>query len=272
MKISIITPSFNQAEFIERTIRSVITQSGDFDLEYIIMDGLSTDGSVDIISDYKSAIDNGDIEIRCKSIDFIWKSEKDSGQSDAINKGLEISTGDIVTYLNSDDTYEQGTLDIVSKTLGASDNKWCYGKCRIIDRYDREIRKMITSYKNLLGSKYSYPKLLSENFICQMTVFWKREAMSEVGLFDINEHLCMDYEYWLRLGKRYDPVFIDRYLSNFRFYQTSKSGSRFAMQFKDELRLAEKYAMGKYRISLILHKFNYYKIVLSYKILTFFGI
>ncbi|EKD29980.1 MAG: glycosyl transferase family 2 [uncultured bacterium (gcode 4)] len=267
MKISIITPSYNQEEFIERTILSVISQAGDFEVEYIIMDGLSTDTSIEIIKKYDDLITTWKFEIRCKKLDFIWKSEKDKGQSDAINKGLRLATGDIVTYLNSDDTYNPGALQQVADVLGSSDNKWCYGKCRIIDRGDNEIRKPITLYKNLLGRRYSYAKLLGENFISQMTVFWKREAMDEIGLFDTNEHLCMDYEYWLRMGQKYNPVYINEYMASFRFYHTSKSGSRFEQQFQDELRLAEKYAKWKYKSSLLLHRFNYTKIVFIYRLL-----
>ncbi len=268
MKISIITPSYNQKEFIERTILSVISQAGNFEIEYIIMDGLSTDTSIEIIQKYNDLIISWKFEIKCRTINFIWKSEKDTGQSDAINKGLKLATGDIVTYLNSDDTYSLGTLQKVVNVLWKSDKKWCYGKCRIIDRSENEIRKPITLYKNFLWSKYSYAKLLSENFISQMTVFWKREVMYEIGLFNPDEHLCMDYEYWLRIGERYDPVFINEYISNFRFYHTSKSGSRFDQQFQDELRIAERYAKWKYKSSLLLHKFNYTKIVFIYKILS----
>jgi len=82
----------------------------------------------------------------------------------------------------------------------------------------------------------------------------------------------MDYEYWLRIGEKYNPTYIDAYIANFRLYHTSKSGSRFKMQFQDELRLATKYARGKYGISLFIHKFNYYKITLIYKILQFFKV
>lgn len=271
-KISIITPSYNQAEFIERTILSVILQKWDFEIEYIIMDGGSTDQTVKIIKDVKCKIEDWRIKTYCKKVDFIWKSEKDKGQSDAINKWLKLASWDIVTYLNSDDTYESGTLENVVKFLGESDKMRCYGKCKIIDTHDKEIRKFITWYKNLLGGKYSYAKLLSENFISQMTVFWKRDVMKELWYFDVDEHLCMDYEYRLRIGAKYDPVYIPQYLSNFRFYQTSKSGSRFAKQFKDELRIARKYARGWYKWALFLHRINYYKTVVVYKILSFLGI
>lgn len=272
MKISIITPSYNQAEFIERTILSIITQKWDFELEYIIMDWWSTDETIKIITNYELQIKQWKIQMHCKKIDFIWKSEKDNGQSDAINKWLMLATWDVVTYLNSDDTYEPGALEKVVRCLGKSDNMRCYGKCKIIDIHDKEIRKFITWYKNLLGGKYSYAKLLTENFISQMTVFWKKEVMKELWYFDVDEHLCMDYEYRLRMGKKYNPVYIPQYLSNFRFYQTSKSGSRFVKQFSDELRIAKNYANWKYKWSLFFHRINYYKIVIAYKVLYLFKI
>ncbi|EKE29335.1 MAG: glycosyl transferase family 2 [uncultured bacterium (gcode 4)] len=268
MKITVVTPSFNQEEFIERTILSVISQSWDFELEYIIMDWWSTDWSVGIIKKYEEMISGREFLIKCKKVEFIWKSEKDKWQSDAINKGLRLATWDILTYLNSDDTYEPWALEKVAGYLGNSISDWCYGKCKIIDKDDAEIREWITLYKNVTWAKYSYAKLLSENFISQMTVFWKKRVIDAAGLFNVDEHLCMDYEYWLRLWKLWDPVYIPHYIANFRFYQTSKSWSRFDKQFSDELRIATKYAAGKYRFSLLLHKFNYYKIVFVYKLLS----
>lgn len=267
MKISIITPSFNQAEFIERTILSVLSQKWNFEIEYIIMDGWSTDGSLAIIQKYDSLILNKVFPIACNEITFIWKSENDNWQSDAINKGLKLATGDIVTYLNSDDTHNSDALQNIVTVFENPETVWTYGKCKIINKEDVVIRKWITLYKNIIGRKYSYSKLLSENFISQMTVFWKKELLDEIGFFDINEHLCMDYEYWLRIWEKYHPTYIDHYIANFRFYHTSKSGSRFKIQFSDELRLAKKYAKWKHIISLILHKFNYTKIVIIYTLL-----
>ena len=261
--VSVITPSYNQDEFIERTIDSVINQKWDFDIEYIVMDGWSTDRTVEILKEYEKKLKWD------KRITFIRKSEKDKGQSDAINKGLRIAKWDIVTYLNSDDTLADWALQLVVEKLWKSDRKWCYWKCRIVDKEDREIRKFITWYKNLLWRKYSYWKLLTENFISQMTVFWKREVMEEIGYFDENEHLCMDYEYWLRIGEKYEPLYINEHIANFRFYYTSKSWAHFDKQFKDELRIAKKYAQWKYKWSILVHKFNYYKIIWAYKVLSF---
>ena len=272
MKITIVTPSYNQEEFIERTILSVLNQKWDFDLEYIIVDWKSTDKSVEIIKKYDEKIKLWDYKNNFNSIKYIWLSEKDKWQSDAINKWLKLATWDIVTFLNSDDTYIKWCLETIINELWNSDKKWCYWKCRIIDLKDREIRKYITMYKNIIWNKYSYSKLLTENFISQMTVFWKREVMDEVWYIDVNHHLCMDYEYWLRLWKIYTPIYIDKNLSNFRFYHTSKSGSMFSKQFKEELEVAEIYAEWNYKMSLFFHKFNYYKIVVIYKILGFLKI
>ena len=96
--------------------------------------------------------------------------------------------------------------------------------------------------------------------------------MDDIWFFDEKHHLCMDYEYWLRLWQKYNPIYIDKYLSNFRFYHTSKSWSMFTKQFTQELEVARKYAKGNYKTALFFHKFNYYKIVIIYKILSFFKV
>lgn len=253
MKISIITPSFNQARFIERTILSVLEQNYG-DLEYIVMDGGSTDSTLDIIKKYSHRI--------------IWKSKKDRGQSHAVNKGLRRATGNIVAYLNSDDTYEPDAFRKVADFFqNHPGKKWVYGKCKIINEKDREIRKPITWYKNSLLKKYSYKKLLAENFVSQPATFWKRELLDEMGYLSEQEHFCMDYDFWLRIGEKYEAGIIDDYLANFRYHITSKSGSVNKKQFQDELRLAKKYGKN-YPVSVAWHQINYYKITLSYGILN----
>lgn len=256
LRISIITPSYNQAPFIERTILSVLDQDYE-NVEYIVIDGGSTDGTIEILKKYSDRI--------------TWKSEKDNGQTEAINKGLRMTTGDIVAYLNSDDTYEPGALAAIADYFRNNpDMKWAYGKCRIIDADDREIRKPITLYKNLLLRKYSYAKLLSENFVSQPATFWKREIHVQEGFFDETEHFCMDYEFWLRIGKKHPAGVINDYLANFRYYADSKSGSVNKKQFQDELRIAKKYSQGK-ALPIILHELNYWKIVIIYQTLDFFN-
>ena len=219
------------------------------------MDGGSTDGTVEILKKYSDKI--------------IWKSEKDNGQSDAINKGLRQATGDIVAYLNSDDTYEPGALQKVADFFEQNPDKlWAYGKCKIINEKDKEIRQPITVYKNWLLRNYSYPQLLSENFISQPATFWKREIHAKLGFFNKMEHYCLDYEFWLRIGKNHPAGVIDSYLANFRYYATSKSGGVNKKQFQDELRLAKKFG-ADHPLAIFLHQFNYYKIVFIYKLLDF---
>lgn len=252
-KISIITPSYNQGDYIEETIKSVLTQKGDFELEYIIMDGGSTDSTLEILKKYNK--------------DIIWHSEKDRGQTHAINKGLKKATGDIVAYLNSDDLYEEGALEKVVQFFKTHpETKWAFGKCKIINEEGTEIRKWITTYKNFFLKRYSYRHLLTENCISQPATFWTKEVTEELGDLDESQHLVMDYEYWLRIGKTHPPAFINAHLANFRWYQNSKSGSRFNDQFKQEYEVAKKYADGK-KLPLLLHKINYWKITIVYRLL-----
>ena len=255
MKVSIITPSHNQVAFIERTILSVLNQNYS-DLEYIIMDGGSTDGTIEILKKYSARI--------------IWKSEKDNGQSNAINKGLRMATGDIVAYLNSDDTYEPGALKKVIDFFEKNpDKKWAHGKCRIINEKDKEIHRPITWYKNFLLKKYNYAKLLSENFISQPATFWKKELHQEFGYLNEKEYFCMDYEFWLRIGQKYPAGIVNSYLANFRYYANSKSGGINKKQFQDELSIAKKFGTN-HPLSIFLHKINYYKITFCYSILNLF--
>jgi len=251
LKISIITPSYNQAGFIERTIESVQSQEGNFQLEHIVVDGGSEDGTRDILRRYGSAIR--------------WISEPDEGQADALNKGLAMATGEVIGWLNSDDLYEPGALSTVAELFAAHRKlQWIYGKVRIIDAQGREIRRWITLYKNLRMRRYSYAKLLAENWISQMGVFWRRSAARQVGWFRKDLHYCMDYDYWLRLGERWCGRFVDRYLAAFRWYPQSKSGAGFARQFSEELAVARAHAAGRYRWALLRHRLNYFKILTAY--------
>lgn len=251
-KVSIITPSYNQGPFIERTIRSVLDQ-GYPNLEYIVMDGGSADGTIDILRRYEGRL--------------TWISEQDKGQADAINKGIGRATGDIVAYLNSDDVYESGSLQRVAEHFRAHrETMWITGKCRIIDEQDRETRRPITAYKNFLLRHFSYSLLLVTNPVSQPATFWRREAVKEFGLFDENEHLVMDYEYWLRIGKKYPLTVLDEYLAGFRVYASSKTSRLFLTTFKREMELARNYSD-----SLLLnglHRLSYLGIAAAYLVLN----
>lgn len=246
-----VTPSFNQAEFIERTIKSVLSQDYP-EIEYIVMDGDSEDGTVEILKKYGKKI--------------IWQSKKDKGQGDAINTGLEIATGEILTYLNSDDTYEPGTLKKIGMFFCENPDKmWLLGKCKIIDENDKEIRKSVTAYKDFWLKRYSYKTLLVLDYISQPAVFWRRSAYKEIDKFDTGEFWELDYDYWLRLGRKFKPGFIDSYLSNFRAHKKSKT-SQDVKHFLEEVRVSKKYT--KNPIIIGLHYLNFLSIVLGYTIFS----
>ena len=250
--ITVITPSFNQARFIERTIRSVLDQDYP-NLEYIVIDGGSRDGTIDILRKYEGRL--------------TWISEMDKGQADAINKGIKRSSGDIIAYLNSDDVYEPGALQTVAEHFSAHpETMWLTGKCRIIDEKDREIRRPITAYKNFLLRHYRYPLLLVTNPVSQPATFWRRDVVEEFGLFDENEHLVMDYDYWLRIGKKYPLARLDEYLAAFRVYAASKTSSSFLTTFRREMALARKHSSST--LLNLLHWISYIGISAAYLILN----
>jgi glycosyltransferase involved in cell wall biosynthesis len=250
-KISIITPSLNQFEFIERTIESVLSQDYP-NLEYIVMDGGSTDGTVEILKKYGKKI--------------VWRSEMDKGQGDAINKGLKLAKGEILAYLNSDDSYFPGALKSAAEFFIKNPQvMWVFGKCRIIDEKDKEIRASITAYKNFWLRRYHYKTLLVLNYISQPAVFWRRKAYREIGEFDSKEYWELDYDYWLRLGKKYSPGFIDQNLANFRVHEKAKT-SIGIKHFLEEVEVAKRYT--KNPILIGLHYLNFFSIVTGYALLS----
>jgi len=247
-KISIVTPSYNQANFIEQTIQSVLSQNYP-NLEYIVMDGGSTDGTAEILKKYGSQL--------------TWFSEEDRGQSDALNKGLCIATGDICAYLNSDDVYEPGALHKVGKFFADHlQVSWLTGKCRIVDRQGREIRKLITYYKNFWLLFKSYNVLLVIDFISQPATFWRRDVVKQIGPFDEDLHLTMDYDYSLRVGKQYKLWVLNDYLASFRVHRTSKS-EQVREHFDEDLSIAKRYSRS--RLLINLHSFHNSLIVAAYQ-------
>jgi glycosyltransferase involved in cell wall biosynthesis len=253
--ISIITPSYNQGPFIERTIRSVLDQ-GYPGLEYIVVDGGSSDGTVEVLKRYGARLS--------------WVSEKDRGQADAINKGIRKATGNIIAYLNSDDVYEPGSLMRVGEFFrDHPEAMWVTGRCRIIDEQGREMRGAITAYKNFLLRHFSYSLLLVTNPVSQPATFWRRQVVSELGLFNEDEHLVMDYDYWLRIGEKYPLAVIDGYLADFRVYPTSKTSSSFLTTFRQEHELAKKRSSSP--ALQALHYASYLGISAAYLVLNSFA-
>ena len=230
IKISLLTPSFNQADFIQRTIDSVLQQRGDFELDYVVLDGGSTDETTRILKAY------GD-RVR-------WTSKADGGQIEALNHGLDAATGDVVGWLNSDDMLLPGALQKVAEGFAQNPQAvWLHGDCVIVDRHDNEIRQWVSKYKRYRARRYTRSKLLSSNFISQMTVFWKRSAMQKVGLLDSSLPLAFDYDYWLRLARVADPLYVPSPIAAFRWYTTSKSGGNLRRQCQEDERIARRHGL-----------------------------
>lgn len=179
MKFSIVTPSFNQCEFLERTLKSVANQSG-VDFEHVVFDGGSTDDSVKILSTFGNGIR--------------WVSEKDRGQTDAVNKGIRATTGEVIGWLNSDDIYYPNALKIVEAFF--LENPLVdvvYGMADHIDKLDVPFEEYPTE-------EWDLARLRNNCFICQPALFFRRRLIEKIGYLNENLNYCMDYEYWLRLG------------------------------------------------------------------------
>ena len=216
-KITVVTPSFNQGKFIEETIKSVISQEGDFTLEYIIMDGGSTDETVDVIKKYERLLEKGEYPVKCRGVKLIWRSEKDRGQTHAVNKGFKLATGEILGWVNSDDTYMPGAI---SKALEYfekhEDVMMVYGEGYFVDKQGEIIERYYTEPFNL-------KRLREICFICQPTVFLRKDVLKLAGYLDEKLDFCMDYEYWLRIAQKNEVGFLGEYLANSRVYDETKS-------------------------------------------------
>ena len=259
MKLSIVTPSFNGRRYLEQTSRSILSQTGDFDLEWIVVDGGSTDGTIELLGALSS-----DPRVR-------WISGPDRGQSHAINKGMEMSSGDVVAWLNTDDLYTPGALAAVAN--GFSQNpaaQWLVGRYEIIDAEGRVIRGPVARYKGRSLRRYSYRALLRENFISQPAVFWRRDFGRRVGPLDESLHYTMDYDLWLRMGREAPPMFLDKVLAQFRLHESSKTGQVNREQFDEQYRVACRY-VGSDTVSRWVHRFNVEKIVWAYRLMRVLG-
>ena len=205
-RITIVTPSFNQGRFLETTIRSVLLQDYP-NLEYIIIDGGSTDDSVEIIQKYEPWLAD-------------WITEKDRGQAHAINKGFARASGDIYAYLNSDDFYEPGALQACAAVF-RNGHQWVVGRVRC--------------WQEGVGD-WPFPELPGKSFakwflscpIPQPGSFWSAELHREMGRFREDLNYIIDYEFWLRLRfiKKIKPFVIDQPIAVYRLHSQSKTVAR----------------------------------------------
>ena len=201
--VSIVTPSYNQGQFIEETIRSVLLQ-GYPNLEYVIIDGGSTDNTVDVIKKYERFLS-------------FWVSERDGGQAQAINKGWKRARGEIFAWLNSDDLYLPGSIaKAVSYLTKNQQVGLVYGEGyhiaengRIIERYPTE--------------PFDAKRLGDTCYICQPTAFVRRSVVEDTGSLNESLRFCLDYDFWIRISKRHHIGYLSEYLAKSRLHDQCKT-------------------------------------------------
>lgn len=235
-KITVVTPSFNQGRFLEETIRSVLLQ-GYPDLEYIVIDGGSTDQSLRIIRRYERWLSG-------------WVSEKDRGQSHAINKGFARATGEIMAWLNSDDTYEQDCLGQVARRFLANpDWKVLVGGAHFIDERGRFLKaNMKTRCPSGGGGYVRLPRntdmrtcRFDRDWFCQQACFWRREAWEKGGPLDESLHWAMDYDLWCRMAAQYPIQAVSDVLASYRLQRDAKSVARPGDSLREAIAVAGKH-------------------------------
>lgn len=239
--VSIITPSFNQARYLEATINSVLGQ--DYPrIEYIIVDGGSTDGSLDLIKKHEGRLG-------------WWISEQDKGQTDAINKGFNRASGEILAWLNSDDTYHPGAVSAAVKYLNENpDVAMVYADCDFINEQGNVIGKFNSAQTDLRRLREGYVH------IPQQTMFFRAKYWKELGPLDPSFYFAMDYDLWTRIAAR-API---KYLAgqtwaNFRIHTSGKTTSADDRCWPEMLRVH--YRDGGSFFSLIVAKYYLRKVI-----------
>lgn len=213
-KISVITPSFNQANYLERTLRSVLDQQYP-NLEYIVIDGGSTDRSVDIIRRYADRL-------------AYWVSEPDRGQTDALNKGLRRATGEWVAWQNSDDIYFPGAFHALAMAAARHPEAGLIiGDMMLIDGQDRPLR-------DIRYIKPSYQALLAEGMLlANQASFWRRSVQEQVGLLDETLHCSFDYDWFLRLTEHVEAIHVKSIWGALRLHSETKTSLQ-TQRFQEE--------------------------------------
>ena len=242
----------NAAATLPETLESVRSQ-GYPRLEHIVVDGGSTDGTVELLQ---------------SAPDVRWISEPDSGRVDAANKGFRMATGDVVAWLNADDRYEPGALRAVGEALASNPAAaWATGYCRIVDGRGGEIRRAISAYKGFLLRRWSLGLYLTQNFVADPATFVRRIAVNAVGPLDPQYLASHDYDLWLRVGRKFGPpLVVPRPVACFRMAEGTLSMDGFENQFAEHSALAQRHGAG-HPLAAAFNRAMSVVIVLVYKAL-----
>jgi glycosyltransferase involved in cell wall biosynthesis len=253
--ITIVTPCLNASATLPGALESVRAQRYEAEIDHVVIDGGSSDGTLDILAS-------------AEGVRFV--SEPDRGLSDAVNKGIRLARGEIVGWLNADDIYLPDAFATVGEAFAGHDEAlWATGSCLIVDAEEREIRKAVTAYKDFFLRRYRYSSLLVQNFVSCPATFVRRSAFEQVGLLDERFRYSMDYDLWLRLGRRGDPLVVDRPIAAFRMAEGSLSMTGFESQFAEHAQNAREHGAG-HRLAVALNTILSKLIVAVYRTLKLF--
>jgi glycosyltransferase involved in cell wall biosynthesis len=221
MDITIVTPSFNQVRFLAKTIESVLRQEGDFRLDYIVMDGGSTDGSTGVLQQYEREIQTGQRQLRFREVNFRWFSEPDRGQANAVNKGFALAQGKYLGWLNSDDIF--ASRQTLSKVLDFfktnPHSSFVYGRGYRINETG-----VFQGEENYI-TRYGIGDLLEVDYILQPSAFWAKSLFEQTGPLDEDMHYAFDWDFWIRCSQFTKLDFVDEVLSCNRVYGQTKTNS-----------------------------------------------
>lgn len=223
---SIVTPSFNQAAFLPKTLESVLTQEGDFHLDYLVKDGGSTDGSVEMLERFKRMVDTGKMPCRCLSRSFRYSSGRDGGQYEAINAGFAETSGDIMAWLNSDDMYLPGALATVAAVFGQFPQvAWITSnQIKLNGRGMLMELETVGPFPRRMVQRGLYNGR-NNRFIQQESTFWRRSLWDKAGGLDTRYRYAADFDLWTRFAREADLVLVDTLLAAFRRHGNQKTAA-----------------------------------------------
>jgi glycosyltransferase involved in cell wall biosynthesis len=252
ISFSIVTPCLNGEATIAQALESVRAQEYG-DVEHIVVDGGSTDATMEIVAAAGPQV---------RAI-----SEPDNGLSDAMNKGVAMARNDVIGWLNADDLYLPGALRRVADAFERHPQAiWATGHCLIIDGDGREIRRGVTRYKNALLRRWSFQLFLTQNFVSSPATFVRRDALLDLGGFEERFRYSMDYDLWLKLGRRAAPIVIEAPIACFRMVEGSLSMTGFERQFHEHMLNAREHGRG-HPLAVAANMVMSHLIVVAYRVM-----
>lgn len=217
--ISVVTPSYNQAEHLVATLESVLSQHGDFQIDHVVMDGGSTDGSVDLLRQHEASLRRRARQAQCNGFQFRWISRPDGGQAEAINTGFEMADGDLFCWLNSDDLFANANAlaRVFAYFKAHPDAAFLYGRA-----YEIDFEGGVCGTHRVVV-EYQIEDLLEIDYIVQPAAFWRRAVYERIGPLNQSMHFAFDWEYWIRISREFKFHFLNEFLACNRVYPENKS-------------------------------------------------